>query len=211
MSARQVAQAKMTDANPNELSYFVSQLVKHAPDLPVDSLSQNNPHARHPDRLHFLHSCAFSVEHHAGQQLRRERWFPGTIERHFVFLFDFVAGMSQALREIAVVGQDEKPFGLRVEPANIEKAREFGRQEIENRVARIRIGARGNEARRFVQDDVEVALAVDQLVADFDVIALRRLRAEIGADATVDRNATVGDHLVAMPPRTDTSGGEETI
>ena len=167
--------------------------------------------ARRPDRLHFLHPRAFPVEHHPGQQFRRERWIPRAIEGHFVFLFDFVARMRQALREIAVVGQDEKAFGLRVEPADVEEARELGRQEIENRVARIGIGAGGNEAGRFVQDDVELAFAADQLASDFDVIALRRLRAEVGADAAVDRDAPVGNQLVAMPPRTDTGGGEETV
>ena len=56
-----------------------------------------------------------------------------------------------------------------------------------------------------------MALAVDKLVPDLDVVALRRLRAEVGADAAVDRNAPVGDQLVAMTPRTDTGGGEETV
>ena len=145
------------------------------------------------------------------KQFRRERRVPGPIERHFVFLFNFVARMGQALREIAVIGQDEKAFSLRVEPANVEEARELRRQEIENGVARIGIGPRRNEAGRFVQDDIKLAFAPHQLASDFDVIAFRRLGAEIGADAPVDRDAPVGDQLVAMPPRTDTGGGEETV
>jgi hypothetical protein len=67
MPPGQVAQAHMTHANPDELFHFEAQFVKHAPDLPVDSLTQDNPHAGHPDRLHFLHPRALSVEHHAGQ------------------------------------------------------------------------------------------------------------------------------------------------
>ena len=62
-----------------------------------------------------------------------------------------------------------------------------------------------------MQDDVELVLAVDQLASDFDMIALRRLRAEVGADATVDRDAPVGNQLVAMPPRTDAGCSEETV
>ncbi len=142
MSSRQVAQAQMTDADPNELFHLVFQLVKHSTDLPVNSLTQNHPHPRHPDRLHFLHTRALSVEHYPGQQLRCERWIPGSIEGHLVFLFYFVARVRQALREVAIVCEDEQPFGLRVKPANIEEARELGRQEIENRIARIGIGAR---------------------------------------------------------------------
>ena len=190
MSSRQVAQAQVTHANANEPFHFVSQLIKHATDLPVNSLKQDNSQARHPDRLHFLHSRALSVEHHPGQQFRRERRIPRSIERYFVFFFDFVARVRQALRQIAVVRENEESFGLRVEPANIEQARELRRQEIENRVARIGIGARGNEAGRFVKDDIELALAAHELANDFDVSALRRLRAEVGADAAVDRDAS---------------------
>ena len=50
-----------------------------------------------------------------------------------------------------------------------------------------------------------------QLAPDFNVIALRRLRAEIGADPAVDRDASVDNQLVAMPPRTDTGCGEEAV
>ena len=132
----------MTNANSNELLNLVSQLVKHATDLPVDSLTQDHAHARRPDCLHFLHSGALSVEHHSGKQFRRECRIPWAIERHFVFLFNLVARMRQALREIAIVRQDEKSFGLRVESADIEEARELRRQEIENRVACVGIGAR---------------------------------------------------------------------
>ena len=201
----------MTDANPNEFLYFVSQLVKHPANLPINSLAQDNPHARHPDRLHFFHSGPLAVEHHPGQQLRREPWLPGAIEGHFVFLFHFVTRMRQALGEIAVIRQDEKTFGLRVEPADIEKARKLWRQQIEDRVARIGVGAGGNEADGFVQDDVEFAFAAHQPAPDFDVIALCGLRAEVGADATVNRDAPGCDQLIAMTPRPDTGGGEETV
>ena len=201
----------MTDANSHELFHSIPQFVKHATNLPVDSLAQNHPHPRHPDRLHFLHPGALPIEHHPGEQLRREAWLPRTIECDFVFFFNFVAGMRQVLGEIAVVGEDEKSFSLRVEPADIEEARELRRQEIENRVARIGIGARRNEAGRFMQDEVELALAVHELTSDFDMITFGRLRAEVGADATVDCNAPIGNQLVAMPLRTDVGRSEETV
>ena len=119
--------------------------------------------------------------------------------------------MGQALREIPVVGQDEEAFGLRVKPADIEKARELRWKEIENRVACIGIGVGRNKAGRFVQDEVELAFTAHQLASDLDVITLRRLCAEVRADTAVNSDATGGDQFFAMPPRTDTSGGEKTI
>ena len=183
----------MSDPDANELLHLKPQLVKHAPNLPVDALTEDNSHPGHSDRLHLLHPRAFAVQHDAGQELRRERRFPRAIERDFVFLFDLVARMGQALREIAVVGQDEEAFRLRVEPADIEKTGKLRRQEVENRIPCVRIDPGGNEAGRFVQDDVEMAFAADQLSANLHVIAFRRLRAEVGDDAAVDRDPPLGD------------------
>lgn len=119
--------------------------------------------------------------------------------------------MRQALSKIAVVRQNEKTFGLRVEPADIEKARELRGQEIENGVACIGIDSSRNETGGFVQDDVKPALAVHEFATDLDVVGLGRLRAEIGADAAVDCDASVRNQLVAVSPRTDAGCSEETI
>lgn len=211
MASGQVAEAKLADANADQFFHFISELVKHPADLPVDSLPQDDSQAGGPEGLDLLHPRPLAIEHDSGQQLRRERWIPGPIERHFIFLFDFVARMGQALREVAIVRQDEKAFGLRVEPADIEKARKPGRQEIEDSIARIGIGSGGYKAGGFVQDDVELAFAAHQLAPHFDMIVLRRLRAEVRADTTVDRDPPGGDQFIAMPSRTDTGSGEETV
>ena len=200
MCSRQIAETQMADSNPNEPFDLVSQPGKHTTDLAVDSLTQDDAQARRSDRLHFFHSRGLSVEHHAGQQFRHEFRVPRVIECHFVFLLNFVARMRQMLREIAVVRQDKKSFALRVESTDIEEARKFRRQEIEDCVARIGIRVRRDKAGRFMQDDVELGLATHQLASDFDMITLGRLHAEVSADATVDCNAPIGNQLVAMPP-----------
>src|SRR2546423_2586890 len=119
--------------------------------------------------------------------------------------------MSQTLRQITVVSQKEKALGLGVEPANVEESWQVGREQIENGVPRIGIAACGNKTRRFVQHDVEPALAVNEFAVNFDVIALAGLRAEIDAELTVNRNAPGRDQSIAMSPRTKAGRGKETI
>ena len=62
-----------------------------------------------------------------------------------------------------------------------------------------------------MQYDVKRPLAPHEFAADLDVVALGRLRAEIGADAAVDRDAACGDQLIAMPPGTEAGGGQKAV
>jgi hypothetical protein len=87
----------------------------------------------------------------------------------------------------------------------------MGRQEIEDGIARMRIAAGGNKTSRLMQHDVEAALTVNEFAVNFDVVALVRLDAEIGADPPVNRNPTGGDELIAMAPRTEAGRGEIAV
>lgn len=211
MAARKIAETQTADPGSDQFLYLITDLVKHPTNLPVDALPEDDPEPRRFNRVHLIDSRTLPIEHHAAGQFGRERRIPGTIQGYFIFLFDFVAGMGQTLREIAVVGQDQETLGLGVETADIEKPRELWRQQIENGVARVGVRPGGNETGRLVQKDMKRALAVHELAADFDVVALRRLRAEVRANAAVYRDATFSDQLVAMPARTDAGGGEETV
>src|SRR2546421_9259045 len=107
--------------------------------------------------------------------------------------------MGETLGKIAIIGEEKQSFGLRVEPADVEQAWQMRREQIEDRIARIRIGSRRNETGRLMQHDVEPALAVDKFAIDFDVVALRGLRAEVGANAAVDNHAPRSNQLITIP------------
>jgi len=61
----------------------------------------------------------------AMQQLPRECWLPWSIQRQLVFFVDLETRMSKTLGEFAVVGQENEPFALRIEPADIEQPVKF--------------------------------------------------------------------------------------
>ncbi len=136
---------------------------------------------------------------------------PRLVEGYFILLLDLETRMRQALRQVAVVRENEQPFALRVEPPDIEEPWEMRGQQIENGIARVRIFSGRNESGRLVQHEVEPLLRSHHFAADLDVIGLVRLRAEIGHDATVDGHATGRDQFIAMPPRTDAGRREIAI
>ena len=82
---------------------------------------------------------ALAVKKNSAQQFWRERRIPRPVQSHFIFLVDLVARMSEALRELAVICENEQTFTLGIEPANVEEPGKFRRQQIENCVARVRI------------------------------------------------------------------------
>ena len=102
--------------------------------------------------------------------------------------------MGEALREVAVVGEKQQAFGLRIEPADIEKTREFRRQKIKDNVARMRITSGRNETGGLVQNNIQPRkLSGDEFAIHFHVVAYRRLRTEIRAALSVDGDSTRRD------------------
>jgi hypothetical protein len=101
--------------------------------------------------------------------------------------------MGEPLSEIAVVGEEDKAFGLRIETANIEEAGKFFGQKIEDGVASMHIFSCRDEARRLMQHDGKQWTGMNQFAAHLDMIARGWLRAEIGADLAVDRDAAGGN------------------
>ena len=119
--------------------------------------------------------------------------------------------MSESLREIAVVGEENEAFGLGIETANVEETGEFSGQKIEDRVASVRIFSRRDEARRLVQHDGEQWSGMNRFPVHFDMIARGRVRTEIGADFAVNNDTPCSDQFITMTPRPDASSGEEAI
>ena len=193
MAARKIPEPETANAGSDKAFHFVTDFVKHPANLPVNSLSQNDAQASGLERVNVLEPGALTVERDSVQQLRSKGWIPRTIDRDFVFLFDLEPRMSKPLGQIAIVSEEEKPFSLGVEPADVKKAGEMRREQIEDRIARIRVAPRRHKAGRLMQHDIEPALTVDQFAVDFYVIAIAGLRAEISADLAVYRNATGRD------------------
>lgn len=119
--------------------------------------------------------------------------------------------MSEALGEGAVICEQEQAFGLSIETTDVEESWQMRREKIEDGIARVRVAPGGNETSRLVQHDVEASLAVNKFPVDFYMIALRGLGAEIGADASVNRHASISDQSIAVPPRTEPGRGEKTV
>ena len=128
MAAGQIAEVQISDSDAHEPFYFVTDLLKHAANLTINALAQNDAQTRRRDGMQTRNLGALAVEKNSAQQFRSERRIPLSIQHYFIFFVDLVTRMSEALCQLAIVGQNEQSFALRIEPADIEEAREFSRQ-----------------------------------------------------------------------------------
>jgi hypothetical protein len=211
MTARQIAKPKISDANANEFFNAITNGFKHTANLAIDSLSQDNAQ---PDGRHGVESrnlSSLTIEKNSAQQFRREFRVPRAIQCHFVFLFNFVTWMRQALCEISVICEKKQTFGFCVKASNVEQPRELCRQQIKNSIAHVRISPGRNESGGLVQHDGEWRRDMNKFAIHLDVVAPAGLRAEVSAGFTVDSDPARRDQFIAMPTRSDTRSGEEAI
>src|ERR1700722_12156046 len=68
-------------------------------------------------------------------------------------------GQLQYPRQRAVVGQQQKPFGVEIEPADADEPRQFFRQPLEYRRPSPWVDARSQKAARLVVEEQPRALA----------------------------------------------------
>jgi len=208
---RQIGKSDISESNTHEMLNAVPNSFKHAANLPIYSLVQHNAQTRGRNVVKSRDLCSVAVEKNSAQQFWREGWVPRVIQRHFIFFVDLESRVSKSLRELAIVRHKEQTFSLRVETTDVEKAGKFPWKQIEDCIACVRIFPGRNEPGGFVQHDGESGSGTNKFGVDFDVVVRARLSAEVCADFAVDSDATLGDQLITMSPRTDPSGSKEAI
>jgi hypothetical protein len=211
MSTRQIAKPEVGDPNADKIFDAIIDGFKHSANLAIDSLSQDNAQ---PDGGHGVKSrdpCSLAVEKNPAQQFRRESRIPWPIQCDLVFLLDFVAWMGKPLREIAIICEEKQTFGWCVQTPDVEQPREFCREQIENSVAHVRISPGRNKSGGLVQHDGERRGEMNKFAIHLDVVARVGLCAEVSTRFTVDSDQSRRDQFIAVPARSDTGRGEETI
>jgi hypothetical protein len=119
--------------------------------------------------------------------------------------------VHEPLREVTIVCENEETFTLCIQPADIEETRKLRGKKIENRVARVGIASRRDKPGWLVHNNVQWPFGVDEFPIHFYMIARSRLCAEVRANVTIDRDASSGDQLIAMPSRANSSRGKDAI
>jgi hypothetical protein len=72
MPPRQIGKPKISESNTDKMFNAVPNSIKHAANLPIDSLLQHNAQTRGRDGVKLCNFCSLAVEKNSAQQFRGE-------------------------------------------------------------------------------------------------------------------------------------------
>jgi hypothetical protein len=98
MPAGQIAEAKITDSNAEQIFDAVSDGLKHASNLSIYSLSQGDAKTRGRQGAKPRNLCALTIEKNPAFQLRCERRIPRSIQCDLIFFINLEPRMRELLR-----------------------------------------------------------------------------------------------------------------
>jgi hypothetical protein len=190
------------DAHALEHLDLVAERLAHATDLAVEPLRQNDPEHLGPDREDAARPGGRVGQAHAGahggDELGRDR----AIDRDHVLLLVVVLGAQHLVDDVAVVGQQDQPLRVLVEPPDREDPLGVI-DEVDDVAGDVALGG-ARDPDRLVERDVDrprlLARAADALAVEAHVVAVLDLGPERGGHA-VDGDAALGDEGVGFATR----------
>ena len=136
--------------------------------------------------------------------------FAAGTPRHLdhVGLFDPVAGMSQALGQFAVVGEQQQPFAGLIESAHGEQALPHVEHQVDGPWSTRRVVVGAQVALGLVEQPVGELLGGRRLPVNGDLLAGPDPRAWIGHDLAIEANVALLDQFIAAAARAEAAGGQ---
>ena len=123
-----------------------------------------------------------------------------------------VAGVLEAVREVAVVGEDEQALGVGVEPADVEEPLLAVADEVADVDPAELVAHRGDDAERLVEGEVDPRLVeLDAHAVDVHGLGGADAHAELGDDLAVDLHPALADQVLADPARADAGRREQLL
>ena len=213
------ADCDVADARADQLLHGTVQRCEHAADLPFAAFVNGHFHpadgcaAVVADKPGFGRRGLAVFEHDTFAQ--RCHLLERDLAAHFghVGLGDFVRRMGEAVSEIAVIGEDEKPLGVNVKTTDGVDGRGDALEQFDYGALGVRVRPGAGIAARLVQQYVDL---IGKRAYGAAVNGYRRcvgvsFGAEFGDDSSIYGDSTGGNQLFAFPARTESRSRQRLL
>ena len=134
------------------------------------------------------------------------------VERHLIDLLLAVRRVRQLARHVAVVGEEQQPQRILVEPPHrIDALLAGALHQIHHRLVGVGIFERSDIALGLVEHQIDLLFPLDAAVVELHLVGRLHLRSQFGHDHAVDRNQSGLDIVVGLAARAESRLGDETV
>ena len=113
-------------------------------------------------------------------------------------------------RQAAIIGEENKPLGIEIEPSNADEAGQMLGQPLEYGRPAARVGVRGHQPARLMVEEEPRAFALRQrLAVDADAVGRGHVARGRCDHRAVDRDAAGGDPLLRLAARGEAGAGDD--
>ena len=191
LSAGQGPEPDGSDRGPGQPFHIQIEIGRHPPDLPVLSFAEDEVVTARLDRSDGAGPEDIPVVRHSGFRELADRFrgeFAG--EADPVGFLHFITGMGQPGDEISVVGKQDQPFAVLVQPPGGNQPGGFRlRDEVHRFFGRMPVFQRADITAGLVQHDVEFfRLRFDRFSVEFHMVARHDVLASAFRGPAVDRD-----------------------
>ena len=177
----------------------------------VDRDREDNAVQRLPEQPHLLRHDPSTLDHDSGPdsgKLLRRR---PNLGQDVVLLGQPVARMHHPVGDVPVIGEEQQPFGLTVQPTDREDA--LGDvDQVHHGPAAALVVHRRDVAGRLVQDQVAERLRWQELAINPNLVPDRvRFRPQLGDDRAIHRNSALADQFLGGAARSDPARREDAL
>lgn len=171
------------NANALELNDFIAKVFTHATNLPIKALGQNNFKGSRALHDHFARFGFRAENGNAAGHFLRKISADGLVDGDDIFFFMCVTDPQDFINNIAVTGEEDKPFRLVVEAADRVDSCSVT-NSVGDIIRIIAVGGAG-DANGFVVGDIDAIRFIIRAVfyfrpADFDCVTGHYAGAEAG-------------------------------
>ena len=115
-------------------------------------------------------------------------------------------------RQVAIIGEQEHTGGVSVQTTyRIDTLCASITNDINDGMTLLRVVSRGNGILRLIEQDIDLALALNRLVVETNIIGWQHFDAEVIDSNTIDGDDTGLDEIVCFTTGADTCVSEELI
>ncbi len=210
-SGLEIIERELADADADESFHAVADGLNHVADLSLEAGVEDHFHAAGGEPLHGNGASLADFGKNSFLELAENGVLKGVLGGDLVDLFNAVTRMSEGLRKLAIIAEDEEALGLKVKAAYVGEMVKARGEEFVNGGAVIFVMTRADEAGGLVHHDGLRFKRLDASAAGFDEIPWLNSVAGIEADLAIDDDFAIEDEFIAAPAGAHARRSEEFI